>query len=129
VEGKQVVLIDDSIVRGTTSRHIVSLLRKAGAKEIHMRISAPPFVAACYYGTDIDNSDNLIANHLSVSEIAEMIGADTLGYLSEEHLLHIIENNKGLCTACFDENYPTRIPSHSDKSHFEYRIHEIDGRA
>jgi amidophosphoribosyltransferase len=129
VGGKRVVLIDDSIVRGTTSRHIVSLLRKAGAKEIHMRISAPPFVAACYYGTDIDNSDNLIANHLSVSEIAEMIGADTLGYLSEEHLLHIIENNKGLCTACFDENYPTRIPSHSDKSHFEYRIHEIDGRA
>ncbi len=82
VEGKRVVLIDDSIVRGTTCRRTIDLLRKAGAKEIHMRVSAPPFVSACYYGTDIDDQDKLIANNHSVEEIAKIIGVDSLGYLS-----------------------------------------------
>ena len=79
IDGKRVVLIDDSIVRGTTSKRIVKLLRDAGAKEIHMRISAPPFLHACYYGTDIDSEENLIACHHSMEEIAEMIGVDSLG--------------------------------------------------
>ena len=84
VEGKRVVLIDDSIVRGTTCRRTIDLLRKAGAKEIHMRVSAPPFVSECYYGTDIDDKNKLIANHHTVEEIAEIIGVDSLGYLSLE---------------------------------------------
>ena len=123
VEGKCVVLIDDSIVRGTTSRHIVSLLRKAGAKEIHMRISAPPFIAACYYGTDIDDPDKLIANHHTVAEIAELIGVDSLGYLRVEDVLRLPEAGCGLCTACFDGKYPTSVPKDSGKSRFEHKIH------
>ena len=85
VNGKRLVLIDDSIVRGTTCRHIVELLRSAGAREIHMRVSAPPFIAPCYYGTDIDNPDGLIANRHAVGEIARIIGVDSLGYLSIEY--------------------------------------------
>ena len=81
VKDKRIILIDDSIVRGTTCRGIIDLLRKAGAKEIHMRVSAPPFVAPCYYGTDIDDAENLIANHHTVEEIAQIIGVDSLGYL------------------------------------------------
>ena len=80
------MLIDDSIVRGTTSARIVRLLREAGATEIHMRVSAPPFVSPCYYGTDIDSKENLIACHHTVEETAAMIGADTLGYLSVENV-------------------------------------------
>ena len=85
VEGKRVVLIDDSIVRGTTSAHIVSLLREAGATEVHMRLTAPPFRFPCYFGTDIDSTDNLIAAHHSVEEIAKIIGVDSLGFLNVEH--------------------------------------------
>ena len=124
VEGKRVVLIDDSIVRGTTSRRIVSLLRKAGAREIHMRISAPPFVSACYYGTDIDSPETLIANHHSAAEIAAMIGADSLGYLPVACVRDLTGNKCGLCTACFDRNYPTAIPENAGKSRFECKIHE-----
>ena len=79
IDGKRVVLIDDSIVRGTTSKRIVKILREAGAKEVHMRISAPPFLHPCYYGTDIDSEENLIACHHSTEEIAEIIGVDSLG--------------------------------------------------
>lgn len=128
VEGKRVVLIDDSIVRGTTSRRIVSLLRKAGAKEIHMRISAPPFIAACYYGTDIDDPEKLIANRHSVEEIAELIGVDSLGYLSVENVLHLPDTSEGLCTSCFDGVYPTAVPDKMGKSRFEYKIHEAGKR-
>ena len=81
VAGKRVVLVDDSIVRGTTSRRIVSLLREAGAREVHLRVSAPPFLNPCYDGTDIDSRENLIACHHSVEEIAQIIGVDSLGYL------------------------------------------------
>ena len=124
VEGKRVVLIDDSIVRGTTSRRIIQLLRRAGAKEIHVRISAPPFVAACYYGTDVDDPEKLIANHHSIKEICDIIGADSLGYLSLENLKKLPEQAEGLCCACFDGKYPTSVPDDSGKSLFEYRIHE-----
>lgn len=127
VEGKRVVLIDDSIVRGTTSRRIVSLLRNAGAAEIHMRVSAPPFIAACYYGTDIDDPEKLIANHHSVEEIASLIGVDSLGYLSLDSVRILPEKNCGLCTSCFDGNYPTAIPNDRGKSRFEMKIHSSEG--
>ncbi|MDO4460292.1 MAG: amidophosphoribosyltransferase [Clostridia bacterium] len=123
VKGKRVVLIDDSIVRGTTSGQIVSLLRNAGAKEIHMRISSPPFLNPCYYGTDIDSRENLIACHHSVPEIADIIGADTLGYLDIEDLSVMIGSNQ-FCHACFSGNYPTAVPTHTEKGRFEGKLSE-----
>ncbi|NCC67943.1 MAG: amidophosphoribosyltransferase [Clostridia bacterium] len=126
VKGKRVVLIDDSIVRGTTSARIVRLLREAGAKEIHMRISAPPFLNPCYYGTDIDSRDNLIACHHTVDEISQIIGADSLGYLSVENVSKLTDKpcHKGYCTACFSAEYPTEIPAKPNKSRFECKISE-----
>ncbi len=123
VRGKRIVLIDDSIVRGTTSGHIVALLREAGAKEIHMRVSAPPFLYPCFYGTDIDSQDTLIACHHSVSEIAKMIGADSLGYLPVESLGELA-GNADYCSACFDGRYPTGIPTDTRKNRFEQRLSE-----
>ena len=125
VEGKRVVLIDDSIVRGTTCRRTIDLLRKAGAKEIHMRVSAPPFVAACYYGTDIDDPTKLIANNHSVEEIAKIIGVDSLGYLSLQDVVKLADNTEcGFCTACFGGGYPTAVPRDGGKDRFECKISE-----
>ena len=125
VEGKRVVLIDDSIVRGTTCRRTIDLLRKAGAKEIHMRVSAPSFVSECYYGTDIDDKNKLIANHHTVEEIAEIIGVDSLGYLSIEDVVKLADNTQGgFCTACFGGGYPTAVPQDSGKDRFECKISE-----
>ena len=125
VEGKRVVLIDDSIVRGTTCRRTIDLLRKAGAKEIHMRVSAPPFVSECYYGTDIDDKNKLIANHHTVAEIAEIIGVDSLGYLSLSDVVKLADHTEsGFCTACFGGGYPTPIPQDSNKDRFECKISE-----
>ena len=124
IEDKRVVLIDDSIVRGTTCRRTVEMLRRAGAKEIHMRISAPPFIAPCFYGTDIDSAKGLIANHHTVPEIAKLIGADSLGYLSLEHARLLTGEDSGFCTACFSGDYPTEIPAPGSKSCFERHIHE-----
>ena len=123
VKDKSIVLIDDSIVRGTTSGRIVKLLRDAGAREIHMRISSPPFLHPCYYGTDIDSEENLIACHHTIPEIAEMIGADSLGYLPVESL-HSLPGNYDFCCACFDGNYPTAIPEDTRKDRFEQRLSE-----
>ncbi len=126
VRGKRIVMIDDSIVRGTTSARIVKLLREAGASEIHMRVSAPPFLNPCYYGTDIDSRDNLIACRHSTEEIAEIIGVDSLGYLSIENVKQIAKgmNGCGYCTACFDGVYPTKIPQTPLKNRFETKISE-----
>ena len=126
VRGKRIVIIDDSIVRGTTSARIVKLLREAGASEIHMRVSAPPFLNPCYYGTDIDSRDNLIACKHSTDEIAEIIGVDSLGYLSIENVKQIAKgmNGCGYCTACFDGVYPTEIPQTPLKNRFETKISE-----
>ena len=121
VKDKRIVLIDDSIVRGTTSRRIVSLLRKAGAKAIHMRVSAPPFLYPCYYGIDIDSQDKLIACHHSVSEIAEMIGVDSISFLSLDSLEEL-SGNHNYCSACFDGFYPTKIPSDTGKNRFEQKL-------
>lgn len=123
IEGKRVVLIDDSIVRGTTSKRIVKLLREAGAKEIHMRISAPPFLHPCYYGTDIDSEENLIACHHSMEEIAEIIGVDSLGYLPLENLNQLVES-EDYCAACFNGVYPTTIPTDLRKDRFERKLSE-----
>ena len=112
-----------AIVRGTTCRHIISLLRGAGAAEIHMRVSSPPFVAPCYYGTDIDSAENLIDNHHSVEEIARIIGVDTLGYLPTEYALRLTGCDTGFCTACFGGKYPTPIPTVGRKDRFENKIH------
>jgi amidophosphoribosyltransferase len=107
LNGKRVVLVDDSIVRGTTSERIVRMLRKAGAKEVHMRISSPPFLNPCYYGTDVDSRENLIAVHHSNEEICKMIGADSLGFLSVEDARKLAGSDPDhFCAACFDGKYP-----------------------
>jgi amidophosphoribosyltransferase len=124
VAGKRVVLIDDSIVRGTTSARIVNLLRDAGAKEIHMRVSAPPFLHPCYFGTDIDSRDKLIACHHSVEEIRQIIGADSLGYLSVGSVPMLADNTRGFCTACFTGEYPCTPPVKPSKSKFESKLPE-----
>lgn len=123
VRGKRVVLVDDSIVRGTTSARIVSLLREAGAKEIHFRVSSPPFINQCYFGTDIDSKDNLIACRMSLEEICREIGADSLGYLSCEGVVKIAqEADCGFCTGCFTGNYPVEVPTEMPKDKFESKI-------
>ena len=127
VRGKRVVMIDDSIVRGTTSARLVRLLRSAGAKEIHMRISAPPFLHPCYYGTDIDSRDHLIACHHSVEEIAEIIGVDSLGYLPLENLKDLC-GNSDYCCACFSGLYPTAIPEDTRKDQFEEKLSVAKGK-
>lgn len=128
VRGKRVVLVDDSIVRGTTSLKIVQLLREAGAAEVHMRLSAPPFRYPCYFGTDIDSSENLIAFKHSVEEIAEMIGVDSLGYLPVEDLPRLPEGGcTGLCDACFTGVYPVEPPQPGAKSRFETKFSENTG--
>lgn len=112
VKGKRVVLVDDSIVRGTTCARIVRLLRNAGATEVHLRSSAPPFLNPCYYGTDVDSKENLIACVHSIDEIAKIVGVDTLAYLNLEDVTKIGQsgNCTGYCTACFDGKYPTETP-------------------
>lgn len=121
VSGKRVVLVDDSIVRGTTCARIVKLLRDAGAKEIHMRVSAPPFLHPCYYGTDIDSEEHLVACRYSIPEIKEMIGVDSLGYFPKERLCDLIESYD-FCSACFDGNYPTKVSHDIPKNKFEQKI-------
>jgi len=111
VDGKRVVLIDDSIVRGTTSKRIVNLLREAGAKEVHMRISSPPFMNPCFFGTDIASRDKLIACRMSLDEIAENIGVDSLGFLSINNVDKIAAGTKyNFCTGCFTGEYPIGVP-------------------
>ncbi|SDZ79242.1 amidophosphoribosyltransferase [Lachnospiraceae bacterium NK3A20] len=133
VKGKRVVLIDDSIVRGTTSQRIVKLVRDAGATEVHFRVSSPAFLNPCYYGTDIDSRENLIACQHTNEEIAKMIGADSLGYLSVESAKRLAKgvtsesgfdangNVASYCAACFDGVYPTEVPE-SGKDRFEQKI-------
>ncbi|MGH9829737.1 MAG: amidophosphoribosyltransferase, partial [Blastocatellia bacterium] len=113
IEGKRVVLIDDSIVRGTTSQKIVQMVRQAGAREVHVRISCPPTIAPCFFGVDTPTRDELIAANLSVEEITRFIEADSLGYLSLEGLLRACGDPYGnrYCTACYTNNYPLKVTS------------------
>ena len=128
VAGKRVVMVDDSIVRGTTSANIIRMLREAGATEVHVRISSPPFINPCYYGTDIDSKDKLIACKMSIDEIRQKIGADSLGYLSLESVKKIAHcsTNCEFCTACFDGIYPAGVPSQKENKYdkFNYHINE-----
>jgi amidophosphoribosyltransferase len=109
LKGKRVVVIDDSLVRGTTSKKIVGMLRKAGAKEVHMRIASPPVIGPCYYGIDTPTKEELIATKFSVQEIAEFIGANSLKYLSLERLKSCVEDPEDFCTACFSGQYPLEV--------------------
>jgi len=116
IEGKRVVMIDDSIVRGTTTRRIVQMLKNAGAKEVHMRVSSPPYRYPCYFGIDTPSTKELVASANSIDDIKEMIGSDSLGYLSLEGLLKTPVGAKcGFCTACFDGKYPMEVPAEGNK--------------
>ena len=110
VKGKRIVLVDDSIVRGTTIANLIHMLKEAGAKEVHVRISSPPFLHPCYFGTDVPSNDQLIAAQHSTEEIRKMIGADSLGYMQIDYL-EGMAGGLPLCKACFDGNYPMEIPA------------------
>lgn len=127
VNGKRVVLVDDSIVRGTTCARIVKLLRQAGATEVHLRSSAPAFLNPCYYGTDVDSKENLIACVHTEDEIAKIVGVDSLAYLKLEDVTKIgaSGNCTGYCTACFDGKYPTETPI-MIKNKYENKISESE---
>lgn len=112
VEDKSIVLIDDSIVRGTTSRRIVKLLRDAGAREVHVRIASPPLISPCFYGVDISDYDQLISANMAVQEVCESIGADSLVFLSEENTMKAAKSIDDLCMACFTGDYPTATFGH-----------------
>ena len=118
VDGKRIIMIDDSIVRGTTSDRIVRMLREAGAKEVHVRISSPPFLWPCYFGTDVPAKDQLIANNRTVDEIKELIGADSLGYLDIERLGEMVDG-LDICTGCFNGNYPIAPPTEDIRGDFD----------
>ena len=110
--GKRVVVIDDSIVRGTTSRKLVAAIRDAGATEVHMRISSPPVTHPCFYGIDTDTQDQLIAARLTLEEISAHLGVDSLAYLSKEGMVEAAQANADhFCTACFDGAYPIEMDS------------------
>ncbi len=119
VEGKRVVIVDDSIVRGTTSDRIISMLREAGAKEVHMRISSPPFLWPCFFGTDVPAREQLIAFERTIEEIREKIGADTLSYLKLERLGDIVSNKINICRGCFTGTYPENPPEEDIRGEFE----------
>ena len=118
VKGKRIVMVDDSIVRGTTSANIIKMLKKAGAKEVHVRISSPPFLHPCYFGTDVPSDDQLIAHSHTTEQIREMIGADSLGYMEVEKLKDMV-GDLSYCDACFTGNYPMKVPGRDVSLAFE----------
>ena len=121
VKDKKIVLVDDSIVRGTTITRIIKSLKAAGAKEVHIRVASPAFVDVCYFGTDVDKRENLIAHNKTVEEIRQEIGADSLEYLSLDSLREITKpcKVKGFCDGCFTGKYPIEVPKNIDKDKFE----------
>ena len=118
VKGKRIVMVDDSIVRGTTCANIIKMLKKAGAKEVHVRISSPPFLYPCYFGTDVPSNEQLIAHSHTTEEIREMIGADSLGYMEIDKLKDMV-GDLGYCDACFTGNYPMEVPGKDISLAFE----------
>jgi amidophosphoribosyltransferase len=128
IEGKRIVVVDDSIVRGNTQRAIVRMLREAGAREIHVRISSPPVKWPCYYGIDFATKAELIANGLEVEEIRRSIGADSLGYVSLDGLIAATQvPSERLCSACFTGEYPIRIPEDMSEGKLRLEITEVHG--
>ena len=119
VKGKRIVMIDDSIVRGTTSERIVGMLKAAGAKEVHVRISSPPYLHPCYFGTDVPSDDQLIAHNNTVEQICNIIGADSLAYLSIDRLSELIGGRNGYCDACFTGNYPIDPPEEDIRGEYD----------
>ncbi len=116
LSGKRVVVVDDSIVRGTTTPHVMGLFKRAGAREVHMRVCAPPIVSPCHFGVDMATRRELLAANHSVEEIREIIGADSLGYLSVSGLLKAVDGSHGgFCHACFTGEYPIPIQLELDK--------------
>ena len=124
VKGKRVVLVDDSIVRGTTSARIVKMLREAGATEVHLRSSAPMFLHPCYFGVDIDSRDKLFACNHTFEEMVKILNVDSLGFLSPENAKKLTDNTTGFCTACFDGQYPCEPPKIADRTKFERGVEE-----
>ena len=123
VEGKRVIVVDDSIVRGTTTANTIRMLREAGAKEIHMRISSPPFINPCYFGTDIESKENLIACRMTIDEICKSIGADTLCFLDVDSVFNIAKGcDLGLCAGCFTGEYPIDIPNNQTENKYQQKI-------
>lgn len=118
VKGKRIVMVDDSIVRGTTCANIIRMLKKAGAKEVHVRISSPPFLYPCYFGTDVPSNEQLIAHEHTPEEIRLLIGADTLGYMQIDKLKEMV-GELGYCDACFTGNYPMEVPGRDVSRAFE----------
>jgi amidophosphoribosyltransferase len=119
LNGKSVVMVDDSIVRGTTTRGLVAMVRAAGAKEVHMRVSSSPITGPCYYGIDTPNREELIAANMTVDEIAVRLGVDSLGYLSLDGMLESVPSGPGgFCHACFSGDYPTPPPADPEKLRF-----------
>ena len=118
VKGKRIVMVDDSIVRGTTSANIIKMLKKAGATEVHVRISSPPFLYPCYFGTDVPSNEQLIAHSHTTEQIRELIGADSLGYMEIEKLKDMV-GDLGYCDACFTGNYPMKVPGKDVSFAFE----------
>ena len=118
VKGKRVIMIDDSIVRGTTSDRIVGMLKEAGAIEVHVRISSPPFISECYFGTDVPSKEQLIAHNRTVEEIRQIIGADSLGYLGIDRLGEMV-SGLSICTGCFTGKYPMEPPKDDIRGEFE----------
>ena len=119
IEDKKLLLIDDSIVRGTTSDRIVHMLREAGAKEVHMRVSSPPFLHPCYFGTDVPEREQLIAHNRTIEEIRQIIGADSLGYLRLERLPELVDGLP-ICRGCFTGEYPLEPPRGDIRGEYEH---------
>ena len=126
VAGKRMVIVDDSIVRGTTLKKLINILRDAGAKEVHVRVGSPPVIAPCYYGVDMKSREQFVANNRTTEDICKLIGADSLGYISLKGLIEAIDKpEEDLCLACVNGKYPTHIPGEVQKfqstlnSHFE----------
>ena len=118
VDGKRIIMIDDSIVRGTTSDRIVKMLRDAGAKEVHVRISSPPFLWPCYFGTDVPAREQLIAYNRSIEDIRKIIGADSLGYLEINRLREMVDG-LNICEGCFTGKYPLEPPQEDIRGEYE----------
>ena len=118
VNGKRVVMIDDSIVRGTTSDRIVQMLKDAGATEVHVRISSPPFISECYFGTDVPNKEQLIAHNRTIEDIRQVIGSDSLAYLSIDRLIEL-SGGKAICKGCFTGEYPMEPPTEDIRGEYD----------
>lgn len=126
LQGQRVVIVDDSIVRGTTSQKIVKALRQAGAKEVHMRVSSPPVTHPCFYGIDTDSQEQLIGAHLTVEQIAQRIGVDSLAFISKQGMLACTgQERERFCTACFDGDYPIPIPTRVQRSKLMLEAHPV----